>query len=151
MTWWFHFVMGDIANAAHGYLIFVSDSTLAKEWPIPRATATRARKKLIEHGYLELVDAGGTHGKARIYSFEFLGAEHMRLDVPRHSDAGSRAKAAWSRAKATRGLASNAVPGTHGTELGTETTEAEPHDPVEVVTEVARIRDQLHSTSKTGS
>lgn len=88
-TWWFHYVMGDIANAQHDYRIFISDKRLADEWPLTRAACTRARAALIAGGHLVPLSETTAPGKPREYRFVFVGAEAMaRGNAPR-GDAGS--------------------------------------------------------------
>ena len=94
-TWWFHYVMGDLANRQYDYLIFISDRKLAEEWPLTRSTCTRSRGLLLVDGFLTPVDDRGGPGKPRIYRFEFRDHEEMRLDNPRHHEAGSKSPASW--------------------------------------------------------
>lgn len=76
-TWWFHYVLGDIANAPNDYRIYVKDETLAKEWPLSRSACTRARAQLLADGYLEPLSGTTAPNRPREYRFTFLGAEHM--------------------------------------------------------------------------
>lgn len=151
-TFWFHFVMGDIANAQHGYEIFVSDRRLAQEWPFTRGGATRARQELLKDGYLTVLDEAGGPGKPRTYRFEFKGAEHMRriVENPRQNRAGSKSTRAITdktRANSVLEPARNPVPGKHGTEFEPEETkDDDPHlHSVDNVAEVARLREVLNA------
>jgi hypothetical protein len=80
-NWWFHYVMGDLANAQHDYEIFISDQRLAREWPLTRSTCTRARQQLIADGYLESLAESTAPGRPRRYRFTFKGAEAMSKQV----------------------------------------------------------------------
>jgi hypothetical protein len=141
-TFWLHYVLGDWANAQHDYMLWMSDRTIIREWPVfNRGTLTRSRQELLKGGHLTPIDVGGGPGKPRTYRFEFLGAEHMRKEVrnPRAQRAGSRALVNSTRAKGARVPARSVVPGVLGTEVGTEETE----EPVFDHEEFARVRQLL--------
>jgi hypothetical protein len=112
--------MGDIANAPHGYEIFITDETLAAEWPLSRAACTRARGQLLDDGYLVTLSTTTAPGRARRYRFVFLGAEHMAINT-RQGDAGSIRNTpqgdARTRRRVTRERASNAKQDNLSTEI----------------------------------
>jgi hypothetical protein len=76
-TFWLHYALGDIANADHGYEIWLTNEALAKQWVALSARAIRrGRAQLIENGFLVEVAKQSHHSPAR-YRFVFL-------DVPKN-------------------------------------------------------------------
>ena len=76
-TWWFHYVLADLANCGHGYELYATDASLLEEWPaLTSRTITRGRADLIASGHLAVLKqpAAGNPGR---YRFEFLGHEEM--------------------------------------------------------------------------
>jgi hypothetical protein len=54
-TFWVHYAYADIANAQHGYELFVSDRRLTEEWPFSVRAVERARSELIAAGFLTVI------------------------------------------------------------------------------------------------
>lgn len=69
-TFWFHYVMADIANAQHGYELFVGDARLTREWPFSRRAIVRSRAELLEAGFLTQLGTSQP-GRPVRYRFEF--------------------------------------------------------------------------------
>lgn len=140
-AWWFHYVMGDLANWQHDYEIFVSDARLAQEWPLTRSTCTRARQQLITDGYLQPLDESTAPGRPRRYRFVFKGAEGMAkggdANAPHgearqgktapHGDAGTRRTTKRERASSVQ---SHLLP-TEEEQKGTEISAAAPPKPTD--------------------
>lgn len=126
-AWWFHYVMGDLANAQHQYRIFITDQSLAREWPLTRAACTRARAQMLADGYLQALSDTTAPGRPREYRFLFKGAEAMAkwsLDDAPQGDArrgpGAPQGDAGARRKVRRERASNGQPHLLPTEQVTE-------------------------------
>ena len=82
-TFFFHYVMGDIANASHDYEIYIGDDRLCSEWPFSRRSVVRMRGELVRDGFLEPV-AGPRPGQLLTVRFVF------REDVPIVRQLGAR-------------------------------------------------------------
>jgi hypothetical protein len=84
-TWWVHYVLADMANVAHNYELYWHVDKMIQEWPVLTAdTIGRARKTLIDEGYLEPLQAEAP-GRPPRYRFVFLGAEIMAIE-PQNAD-----------------------------------------------------------------
>lgn len=77
-TYWLHYVLGDIANKQHGYEIWVTDKTLAEEWPLSVRSIERGRAELVEGGFLKVLDGVTAPGRPLRYRFVFKGEESGR-------------------------------------------------------------------------
>jgi hypothetical protein len=86
-TFWFHYVMGDIANAQNGYKVWVHADRLIAEWPALTPDIIRqARKTLVEAGELELVEAEAP-GRPATYRFTFKQCREMAVPNDREKPA----------------------------------------------------------------
>lgn len=65
-TFWFHLVLGGMADPLLDYELGLSDAMLAEQWPFSRRTIERARAELAEAGFITVLDA-----TAMRYRFDF--------------------------------------------------------------------------------
>lgn len=70
-TFWFHYVLGDLANDQHDYEIYFGDKRFAAEWPFSLRAIARARKELVDAGFLTVIDDRSGPGRPIRYRFEF--------------------------------------------------------------------------------
>ena len=78
--WLYHYALGDLANAAHGYRICVSDEHLVAEWPgLTVDVIERARAALVKSGHLRLIKAAAQGNKA---VFQFVFKDHDDFTKP---------------------------------------------------------------------
>jgi hypothetical protein len=76
-TFWVHYALADIANAQHGYELWVADDHLMAEWPFSRSSIHSAYSELVRAGFLTVIEAAQPGRRTR-YRFEFIEVEEAR-------------------------------------------------------------------------
>lgn len=68
-TWIIHIMLGDIANDAHGYRLWLSQASIAKKAKTTRSTVALAVQQMVSDGFLTLEEDNSACGKPNVYIF----------------------------------------------------------------------------------
>jgi DNA-binding IclR family transcriptional regulator len=64
-----HLAIADVVNDTHGWEFWMSTEKLARKARVSRSTVTSALADMVEHGFLELLEAGGNRRRPSRYRF----------------------------------------------------------------------------------
>lgn len=119
-----HLALGDIANDAHDYELWLSTASIAKKARCSRNTVTTVLSDLVRRGLLELIEAGGSQRKPSRYRFLMPSALTAPVEASSQS-ASTRADRASTSAltDVTSAISSTALARSPRTELKEEITQ----------------------------
>lgn len=76
-----HLALGDIANDAHNYELWLSTGSIAKKARCSRNTVTTVLADMLKRGLLELIEAGGSQRKPSRYRYLMPSALSAHVDA----------------------------------------------------------------------